>query len=63
MTAAFTLSRRKMFSNVCVTEVVLHPVVTFETPVDAETLAQLHEAAHRGCFIANSVRTTVRVEA
>lgn len=50
-------------SLLCVTEVVLHPVVTFETPVDAETLAQLHEAAHRGCFIANSVRTAVRVEA
>ena len=31
----------------CVTEVVLHPVVTFETPVDAETLAQLHGPAPR----------------
>lgn len=45
----------------CITEVVLHPVVTFAAPVDAEALAALHEQAHKGCFIANSVRMPVRV--
>ncbi len=44
-----------------ITEVVLHPVVTFQTEVDAETLAQLHEKAHKGCFIANSVRMPITV--
>ena len=45
-----------------VTEVILRPRVTFagETP-DAETLKSLHEQAHKGCFIANSVKTVVRV--
>lgn len=45
----------------CVTEVVLHPVVTFAAEVDTATLAALHEQAHKGCFIANSVQTVVRV--
>lgn len=45
-----------------VTEVVLRPEVRFTVPVAAELLSQLHAAAHRGCFIANSVRTAVRVE-
>jgi organic hydroperoxide reductase OsmC/OhrA len=44
-----------------VTEVVLRPRVTFTEPVDDATLASLHEQAHRGCFIANSVKTSVRV--
>lgn len=47
--------------TISITEVVLHPVVTFTTPVDAETLAQLHEKAHKGCFVANSVRMPIRV--
>lgn len=47
-----------------VTEVILRPRVTFSGTVpDAATLAKLHEQAHKGCFIANSVKTTVRVEA
>lgn len=45
----------------CITEVVLHPVVTFAAPVDEAALAELHEQAHKGCFIANSVRMPVRV--
>lgn len=47
-----------------VTRAILRPVIAFEgnTP-DAETLAKLHDQAHRGCFIANSVKTVVTVEA
>lgn len=45
------------------TEVVLQPAVRFagaRLPDPAE-IARLHEAAHHACFIANSVRTEVRV--
>jgi organic hydroperoxide reductase OsmC/OhrA len=46
-----------------VTECVLKPKVTFAgTAPDQETLAKLHDQAHKGCFIANSVKTHVRVE-
>jgi organic hydroperoxide reductase OsmC/OhrA len=45
------------------TEVVLRPVVRFAGPGRPEPgeLARLHDAAHAACFIANSVRTVVRV--
>jgi organic hydroperoxide reductase OsmC/OhrA len=45
-------------------EVTLRPAVRFggeTTPTDAEIEA-LHHAAHEECFIARSVRTTVRCE-
>jgi len=47
-----------------ITEVVLRPRVAFDpahTP-DAAQLAALHHAAHDHCFLANSVRTTIRIE-
>lgn len=45
------------------TRVTLRPRVRFGgTPPDAAALAHLHEQAHANCFIANSVRTEVRVE-
>ena len=46
------------------TTVVLRPKVRFggERRPDAEDIAALHHAAHEDCFIANSVRTEVRVE-
>lgn len=48
-----------------VTRVTLRPRVEFggERAPDVETLRKLHEKAHRGCFIANSVKTEVSVEA
>jgi len=51
--------------RLAVTRVVLRPRVVFggDKQPDAERLAKMHEAAHRGCFIANSVKTDVRVEA
>jgi organic hydroperoxide reductase OsmC/OhrA len=41
---------------------ILRPKVIFETDPAADTLAQLHHLAHESCFIANSVKTEVRVE-
>jgi organic hydroperoxide reductase OsmC/OhrA len=47
-----------------VVRVTLHPEVTFggeKTPTPEE-LHVLHDQAHHGCFIANSVKTEVVVE-
>jgi organic hydroperoxide reductase OsmC/OhrA len=48
-----------------ITRVVLRPRVAFsgEKRPDAAALAQLHERAHAECFLANSVKTAVSVEA
>ncbi|MBN9589075.1 MAG: osmotically inducible protein OsmC [Alphaproteobacteria bacterium 64-11] len=45
-----------------VTRVILRPEVRFAVAPDAETLAHVHHKAHETCFIANSVKTDVRVE-
>jgi len=46
-----------------VTTCVLKPRAEFEgNAPDQETLHKLHEQAHRGCFIANSVKTLVTFE-
>jgi organic hydroperoxide reductase OsmC/OhrA len=42
--------------------VFLRPKVTFDPPIDEAALRLLHEQAHRHCFIANSVKSDVRVE-
>ena len=45
-------------------EVVLRPDISWVGPVPDDTaLDALHEASHAACFIANSVRCEVRVEA
>ncbi|MGH6828366.1 MAG: OsmC family protein, partial [Rhizomicrobium sp.] len=41
---------------------ILRPRILFETAPDAATLAEMHHLAHAQCFIANSVKTDVRVE-
>ena len=45
------------------TRVALHPAIVFggDEP-DAAALEQMHDKAHRECFIANSVLTEVSVE-
>ncbi len=50
--------------RIAVTRVILRPKVRFAPGVDVDdaALAKLHEAAHRNCFIANSVKTQVTVE-
>lgn len=47
-----------------ITEVVLRPRIAFggSAPPDAAQVAALHEAAHERCFIANSVKTRIRIE-
>ncbi|HEU4663626.1 MAG TPA: OsmC family protein [Dokdonella sp.] len=46
-----------------ITEVVLRPRIAFAgDPPQADVVAALHEAAHERCFIANSVKTAIRVE-
>jgi len=50
--------------RLAMTEVLLRPSVTFASggAPSAERFAQLHHAAHEACFLANSVRTTMRCE-
>lgn len=49
--------------KLAITRVTLRPKVIFGgTQPTAEQLQQLHEQAHSGCFIANSVTTAVTVE-
>jgi len=50
--------------RMAVTRIVLRPEIEFagEAP-DPETLARLHHEAHERCFIANSLRTEIVVEA
>ncbi len=45
------------------TEVTLRPKVIFsgDNQPDAQALEQLHEAAHKNCFLANSVTTRIQV--
>jgi organic hydroperoxide reductase OsmC/OhrA len=46
-----------------ISKVTLRPVVSFAgTAPSREEHAALHERAHEKCFIANSVKTEVRVE-
>ena len=44
-------------------EVILRPAVVIRTGGDEKLAQQLHERAHRMCFIANSVNFPVRTEA
>ena len=44
------------------TRVVLRPRIVFEGAPDAATVDQMHHMAHEQCFIANSVKTDVKVE-
>ena len=47
-----------------ITRVILRPCATFAgTAPDAETLDALHREAHERCFIANSVKAAVSIEA
>ena len=49
--------------RIAFTRIVLRPQIAFAGPApDAERLAALHEAAHRRCFIANSLNCEIVVE-
>jgi organic hydroperoxide reductase OsmC/OhrA len=43
------------------TEITLHPVATFQNPINENQLAALHEKAHKHCFIANSLNCPVNI--
>jgi organic hydroperoxide reductase OsmC/OhrA len=51
--------------KLAITRVVLHPRVEFsgQTVPNSKEIAELHEQAHNGCFIANSVTTEVTIDA
>ena len=48
--------------QVAMTLVTLRPAITLADPSRAGELAGLHHKAHEACFIANSVKTEVRIE-
>jgi len=52
------------FGRKGITDIVLHPQVVFsgERQPDARAFDALHHVAHERCYIANSLRTAVRVE-
>jgi len=58
------LMERNAEGRIAMTVITLHPDVQFsgaKRPDDAQ-LEQLHERAHHECYIANSVRTEIRVQ-
>lgn len=56
--------RKTAEGRIAVTKVALRPHITFEgRQPTGEELDALHHAAHEECFIANSVKTEVVVEA
>ena len=50
----------KTDGKVWVSQVTLRPLIVWAVTPDPAVIAQLHHAAHDGCFIANSVKTEVR---
>lgn len=49
--------------RMALTEIVLRPLIDFAgAQPEPATLKALHEEAHEKCFIANSLRTPIRVE-
>lgn len=50
--------------KMALTEVTLRPKITFsgDNQPDEQIIAQLHEAAHKNCFLANSVSTLIKIE-
>ena len=55
---------RNADGKLAITRVVLRPEVGFSgNPPSGEVCRQIHEKAHRACFIANSVKTAVTIEA
>ncbi len=60
---AVGMMERNAEKRIAITRVVLRPAIRWggEAP-DQERLDQLHENAHKHCFIANSVTTKIEVE-
>lgn len=60
--AAVGYLEKNQDGKLAITRVVLRPTVTFRDSPSAEAIERLHHQAHEECFIANSVKTDVRVE-
>lgn len=62
-TAKGSVSKREE-GGFWVSEIILNPKVEFssEKQPDYSALERLHHRAHKGCFIANSIKTAVKVE-
>ncbi|RTL29180.1 MAG: OsmC family peroxiredoxin [Burkholderiales bacterium] len=56
--------RRNEQGKLAITLVTLRPRVVFSGPSipNEQTIAELHHEAHEACFIANSIRSEVKVE-
>ena len=62
--AAVGFLEKNADGKLAVTRVVLRPEVSFGSgPPSPEGLEKIHELAHKECFIANSVGTSVTVDA
>jgi len=48
--------------KLAITRVILRPEVTFAAAPSPEAIEKMHHQSHEHCFIANSVKTDVRVE-
>lgn len=61
---ATALVEKLLEGGMGVTLITLRPRVTFsgEKQPGAQALHRLHERAHKGCFIANSVKSAVRID-
>ena len=61
--AAVGFLEKNVDGKLAVTRVVLRPQISFGSRAPSpEGLEKIHELAHKECFIANSVRTSVTVE-
>jgi organic hydroperoxide reductase OsmC/OhrA len=45
-----------------ITRIVLHPRIVFEGATDPDAANHAVELAHQQCFIANSLKTDIRIE-
>ena len=60
--AVGTLARNSA-GKLAMTRIVLRPAIAFAgAEPDQQALAQLHDAAHHKCYIANSINTEITIE-
>ncbi|TGK11214.1 OsmC family protein [Leptospira stimsonii] len=60
---AIAILEKNSEGKMVVTKIDLYPKVTFEGEKipDQEVLIELHEKAHRNCFISNSIKSEVKI--
>jgi len=62
--SAIGLLEKNSESQLAITQVTLNPKVDFasEFEIEQEELERIHDEAHKLCFIANSVNTTITID-